>query len=199
MFVRALAASALLLVNVLLVMVIYLVMSLPPAAAQFGGGLQGLTAAPDRIVHALGERSTEIVRDLTDRLDPAHPPRQPLKQDVEFNAWTRVPVGAAVATSASNQLTLVEVRRRGGDASGELTHYAVVRQRVGTPQVTTILGIPIRLGNGDTTHVLYKGESFQLGEAYYKVNWVSVDPAEVAVAEYRRRQDVPATLKFAIP
>lgn len=202
MLIRSLAASALILVNALLIMLILVVMSLPPAVAQISGrlqGLQGITAAPDRLANALGGRSAEILQDLTDKLDPSHPPRYPLSQDVEFNAWSRVAVGGIVATSAQNQLTLVEIRRRPDAASGNFALYAVVQQRLGTPRVTALFGIPIRTDAGETNRVLFKGESFQLGDAYYKVNWVSVEPAEIAVAEYRRRQDVPAALKFVLP
>jgi hypothetical protein len=197
MVVRVLAAIALTLVNVLLVMLIILVTSLPPAAAQLSGGLQGLTAAPDRLAHALGVRSADVLQELTDLVDPAHPPRQPLSHDVEFGAWTRVSVGGVVAASEKHQLTLAEVRRR-ADAAGDYASYAVVRQRLDTPRVTRIFDIPIRVDTGEVSHVIYKGESFRVGDAIYKVNWVSQDPAEIAVAQYRQPRNAPATLKITL-
>jgi hypothetical protein len=199
MVIRSLAAVSLALVNVLLLVLIILVLSLLPTATQLGGGLQGLTSTPDRLAHALGTRSAELLQEVSDLLDPTHPPRQPLAQDVEFSAWNRVAVGDVVAASGTHQLTLGEVRRRADAASGDHAAYAIVRQRLETPRVTRIFDIPIRVDTGEMSYILYKGESFQVGEAFYKVNWVSPDPGEIAIAQYRRRQDVPTTLKFALP
>jgi hypothetical protein len=198
-FIRVLAGLALVLVNVLLVMIVMLVLSLPPAVAQLGGGLQGLTGSPERLAHAFAARSAELVQEFTDVLDPTHPPRQPLAQDVEFIGWTRVGVGGVVATSGQNQLTLAEVRRRPDASSADHAAFAVIRQSAGNPRITTIFGVPIQWSGRDSSQSLFKGESFQVGDTFYKVNWVSAEPAEIAVAQYRRRSDVPSALKFVAP
>jgi hypothetical protein len=199
MVIRSLAAVALSLVIVLLLVLIALAAYLLPTAAQVGGGIQGLTSAPDRLTHGLGVRSAELLQDVADLVDPAHPPRQALRHDVEFDAWNRIPVGGVVATSGMHHVTLVEVRRREDATSGDYVSYAVVRQRMDAPRVIRIFDAPIRVERGEVSHVLFKGESFQVGEAAYKVNWVSRETGEIAVAQYRRRQDVPGALKFVLP
>ncbi len=199
MLVRWLAATALALVNILLLMLIILVASLPSPVGGLAGGLQGLTAARDRFAHNVSARSAELRQELADRFDASHPPRHPIDYDVEFNAWTRVGTGGIVATSPQSQLVLVDVRRREDAATREQAHYAVVRQQLATARVTTVFGVPVRTETGEVDRFLYQGESFQLGDAFYKVNWVNPDSSEIAVAQYRRREDVPATLKFTAP
>ena len=47
------------------------------------------------------------------------------------------------------------------------------------------------------TDYLYKAESFRVGAAYYKVNWIAVAPPEIAVARYRYA-DSNGALKIAL-
>ncbi len=199
MLVRWLAATALALVNVLLFMLIILAASLPSPLGGLAGGLRGLTAAPDRLAHSLSARSAELRQELADRFDPAHPPRHAMSYDVESSAWLRVGMGGIVATSPRSQLTLVDVRPREDATAREQAYYAVLRQQLAAPQVTMLFGVPVRTDTGEVDRVLYQGESFQMGDVAYKVNWVGHDPSEIAVGQYRRHEDVPATLKFTAP
>ncbi len=197
--VRWLAASALAMVNILLFMLILFVASLTAPMGQFAGGLQGLAAAPDRLASTIATRSNELRQEIVDRLDPAHPPRYPIAYDVEFSALARVGIGDVVAASPQTQRVLVDVRRRADATTREQATYAVIRQRLIQPRVTTLFGVPIRADNGEVERVLYQGESFVIGDAAYKVNWVSQGPSEIAIAQYRRPEERPATVKFTAP
>ena len=197
--VRWLAALALVMINILLFMLILLVAALPSPMSQLGSGLQGLAATPDRLAQTITAGSAALRQELVDRLDPSHPPRHPIAYDVEFSNWSRVGIGGAVVASSQNQLTLVDVRRRADAVGREQSYYAVVRQQQSEVRVTTLFGIPLHRESGQVERVLYQGESFVVGDAAYKVNWVGNDPGEIAVAQYRRREDVPATLKFTTP
>ncbi len=82
-------------------------------------------------------------------------------------------------------MTLVDIRSRSDAVSPNEADFAVVESALITPRETRVLGLPVFRDDGRRLHYLYKGESFRLGDAYYKVNWVSAEPPELAVAQYR--------------
>jgi hypothetical protein len=43
---------------------------------------------------------------------------------------------------------------------------------------------------------VYKGESFRIGRAIYRVNWISQEDTSLAAGVYRRPDAVSASLKF---
>jgi hypothetical protein len=47
-------------------------------------------------------------------------------------------------------------------------------------------------------YYLYKGETFRVGRKLYKVNWVSLERNQVAIATYRDPDRVTAPLKFEL-
>ncbi len=150
------------------------------------------------VVERAGEGVRSTTRDVLDRFDPAHPPRQALALDTEFDALRVVRVGDEVGRTEEYVLTLREIRRRGGADSPDVAQYAVVHREYVTPKKTTVFGVTVRVDRGEADYYLYKGESFRLGDEFYKVNWVSIDDQAMAVARYRHADTLTAPLKFQV-
>ena len=189
---RALAALAMLLLVALLVVILLAAISLFGVAGQVGSGFGGLGG----VVERAGAGVTRVTQGLADGLDPAHPPREALVKDTEFDELTRLNVGTALGKSSDYVFTIAEIKRRDGAASADEGQYAVVKRRYETARETRVLGLVVRTDRGEAEYYLYKGESFRLGRAYYKVNWVSLDRQQVAVARYRDVDGVRAPLKL---
>ena len=131
-----------------------------------------------------------------DLLDPRHPPREPLRLDTELDALTVVGVSSPVGVTAGSQVTLASVVKRADALDAATAQYAVVRRTFLEPQARRILGLPLGTDRGEQEHYLYQGQSFRLGPHYYKVNWVSLDRQQVAIARYRSADGVIGRLAF---
>lgn len=166
-----------------------------------GVGGRATTGVGDRLVEALGRgagavsQAVEGVRDLG---DPAHPPRQALAQDAEFNELMRLDVGSPLADAGERTLVVAAVQRREGAESADAAVYATIHSELRTPRETLVLGIVVRTSRDPQDYYLYKGESFRVGRRLYKVNWVSLDRQQIAIAAYRDPDRVTAPLKFEI-
>jgi hypothetical protein len=93
-------------------------------------------------------------------------------------------------------LTLQTIRRREGSDSPETALYAVVHAELRQPRETRILGQLVRADRDAHDHVVYKGESFRIGQTLYRVNWISQEEGSLAAGAYRRPDTVTAPLKF---
>lgn len=154
---------------------------------QLGGGLESAATVLGRAIQS-----------TADRLDPAHPPRDPLVQDTEFSELRRVSAGQELGRAGGYVLTLTAIRKRAGASTADEAQYAVILRRLETPREQRVLGITVRQDWDEAEYVLYKGESFRLGRAYYKVNWLSVEQQDLAIGRYRTPDTVTAPLKIEL-
>jgi len=178
---RILGALALLLAVALLALLVLF-------AANFAGVGRAGEDFSNRARGAIESTSAVVqrtVQGVTDRFDPAHPPRDTLAYDAEFAELLLVPSGGVIAEGPAHALILVDGRLRPDAATPNEADLAIVESRLITPRETVVLGITVRRDEERSTHYLYKGESFRVGGVYYKVNWVSASPPEIAVARYR--------------
>ena len=60
-----------------------------------------------------------------------------------------------------------------------------------------VLGQLLRSDADPHEYVLYKGETFRIGSALYRVNWVSSESSALAAGVYRQPDAVRASFKFA--
>jgi hypothetical protein len=184
-----------LLALLMLIALLALMLVLASNIAGMGSVGDNLTGRARGYIDSAAELLQRAARDVGDRFDPSHPPRNPMAHDTEFVALTRVPVGGVIGRTATRSVTLVEVRQQPTPPGPDAAEYAVLESALLTSRATSILGVSVLRNDERATHFVYKGESFRLGAAYYRVNWVSVGSNEVAVAQYRAL-DPNAALKF---
>jgi hypothetical protein len=167
-------------------------------------GVTSLAAGPWRplgdqvssIVERTGQAAAASSLAVRDAFDPTHPPRDALRQDTEFDALRIIGVGEALEGSDQSRLELVRITKRADARDPTAAQYAVLRRALVTPQPRRVVGVPLGEDRGEQEHYLYQGQSFRLGSHYYKVNWVSVDRQQVAVARYRSADGVIGSLVF---
>jgi hypothetical protein len=163
--------------------------------SRAGAGLSDqVSGALTRGAGALAN-AVQVVRDAT---DASHPPRQTLAQDTEFEELIRVDVGFSLPAPETRTLVFSGVQRRDGAESPDAAVYAVVHSELKAPRETRVLGIVVRTDRDPRDYYLYKGESFRIGRRLYKVNWVSLDRRQMAVAAYRDPDRVTGPLKFEL-
>ena len=172
-------------------------------------GLMGLVGVGGRPTAGVGDRIgaaleggagavARAVQTVRDAADPAHPPRGTLAQDTEFDELLRLDVGATIAGSQTRTLTITAIQRRQDAENPDQGVYAVVHSELIVPRETRVLGLLVRTDRDPRDEYLYKGESFRVGRRLYKVNWVSLDRQQVAVAAYRDPDRATAPLKFQV-
>ena len=159
------------------------------ATSGFGDRIGG---AIERGANAFGT----AVQTVRDAADPAHPPRQALAQDAEFEELIRLDVGSSLAGSNKRTLVVTGIHRREQADNPDATSYATVHTELNEPQENRVLGVVVGTTRDPRDFYLYKGESFRLGRRLYKVNWVSPERQQIAVAAYRDPDRVIAPLKF---
>ncbi|HZR98700.1 MAG TPA: hypothetical protein VFE37_08340 [Chloroflexota bacterium] len=133
---------------------------------------------------------------VRDAFDPAHPPRESLRQDTEFDALQVLGVGEPLGATDQSRVELVRIAKRPDARDAATAQYAVVQRALVVPQARRVLGVPLGEERGEQEHYLYQGQTFRLGSHYYKVNWVSVDRQQVAIARYRSADGVIGSLVF---
>ncbi|MHB1132673.1 MAG: hypothetical protein ACYC4L_09840 [Chloroflexota bacterium] len=173
---------------------LFVVVSLLGSGERLGGALGDL----GEVAGAAAERARDQAQGLRDQFDPAHPPREALALDPEFAELRRLPLGGEVAAGAEYRLALRAIERRGDAAAPAQAQYAVVQRQFITPREQRVLGVVVGVDRGEADYYLYQGESFRVGRAYYKVNWVSTEQQEMAILRYRSADGLTAPLKFEI-
>jgi hypothetical protein len=93
-------------------------------------------------------------------------------------------------------LTVQAMRRREFAESPDTSLYAVVHAELRQPRETRVFGQVVRSESDPHDHVVYKGETFRIGGALYRVNWISQEENTIAIARYRHPDVVSAPLKF---
>lgn len=195
---RLLAALALLLTIALLAGGLIVLLSLLRASNPLTTSVEGLRRGAEETITSLRDSAGRAAEPLADRLDPTHPPRASLDKDPEFAALWPVRAAESVVPAATYQLTLREVRKRPDAANADEGVFAVIHGELVVPRDARVLGVTVRTDRAEADFYLYKGESFRLGYQYYKVNWLSWEQQEIAIAQYREPDRVQPPLKFTL-
>ncbi len=164
-----------------------------------GGG--ATASVGNRIGAALGDGASTVgraVQSVRDVADPAHPPRDALAQDTEFDELVRLDVGAQIGGSQTRTLTIASIQRRQEAVHPDQSAYAVIHSELIVPRETRVMGLLVRSTREPRDDYLYKGETFRVGRRLYKVNWVSFERQQVAVAAYRDADRATAPAKFEV-
>src|SRR6266849_10070393 len=163
------------------VLMLFAVLSLVNAPGQLAGGvstgLGGVASEASRAVSGAQQA-------LQNATDPTHPPAG-LIYDNEFSALPVWHVGEGLPGGSQYVLTLQTIKRRAGADSPDTALYAVIHAELRQPRETRILGQLLRSDSDPHDHAVYKGETFRLGRALYRVNWISQEDGALAVATYR--------------
>jgi hypothetical protein len=167
------------------VLVLFALFSAINMPAQAAGGLQA--------------RLSALGQSLQAAADPTHPPAG-LSYDAEYAALTVLGVGEALPGGTAYQLTVLDVKKRSdGAPSPDTAQYAVIRAVLRQPRETRLFGQVVRSDNDQHDVAVYKGETFRVGRALYRVNWISDAERRMAIATYRHPDDISAPLKFDYP
>jgi hypothetical protein len=171
---------------------LFAVAALVNAPGQLAGGvttgLSGITSEASRAVSGAQQA-------LQNATDPNHPPTG-LIYDNEFSALPVWRVGEGLPGGTQYVLTLQAVKRREGADSPDIALYAVIHAELRQPRETRILGQLLRADADPHDYVIYKGETFRLSRALYRVNWISQEENALAAGRYRNPDAVSAPLKF---
>jgi hypothetical protein len=174
------------------VLMLFAVLSLVNAPGQLAGGvttgLGGVASEASRAVSGAQQA-------LQSATDPNHPPTG-LTYDNEFSALPVWHVGDGLPGGSQYVLTLQAIRRRAGADSPDTALYAVVHAQLRQPRETRILGQLVRSDADPHDYVIYKGETFRIGRALYRVNWISEEDAAAAAGVLRHPDAATAPLKF---
>lgn len=173
-------------------LLMWTVASLASLPSQVAGGVgsqvSGAAAEAARAV----DRASRAVRDAT---DPARPPTG-LDYDTPFVALRVLSVGDQLVGGGEYVLTVKEVRRRDDGERTETSLYAVIHAELRQPRETRVLGQVVRTDRDERDHPVYTGESFRIGRASYRVNWVSREQNQMAIGTYRYADAATGPLKF---
>ncbi len=176
------------------VLMLFAVLSLVNAPGQLAGGvstgLGGVASEASRAVSGAQQA-------LQNATDPNHPPTG-LTYDNEFSALPVWHVGDGLPGGTQYVLSLQTIRRRAGADSPDTALYAVIHAELRQPRETRILGQLVRSDADAHDYVIYKGETFRIGRALYRVNWISQDENTLAAGRYRNPDAVSASLKFDV-
>jgi hypothetical protein len=174
------------------VLMLFAVLSLVNAPGQLAGGvttgLGGVASEASRAVSGAQQA-------LQNATDPNHPPTG-LTYDNEFSALPVWHVGDGLPGGSQYVLTLQAIRRRAGADSPDTALYAVVHAQLRQPRETRILGQLVRSDADPHDYLIYKGETFRIGRALYRVNWISEEDAAAAAGVLRHPDAATAPLKF---
>ena len=92
--------------------------------------------------------------------------------------------------------TLQSIKRREGANSPDTSLYAVIHAELRKPRETRLLGQVVRSDSDPHDYVLYKGETWRISNALYRVNWISQDEDALAAGVFRNPDNVTAPFKF---
>ena len=146
----------------------------------------------------VGRAAGGAVQSAADLLDPAHPPRETLDYDTELASLEVFEARERLGETTNMVLTLREVKRRPQASGPRLGLYAVIQQAYRTPREQRVLGLVVGTDTGEAEHYVYAGESFRVGRTLYKVNWISFDEQQIALATHRQVDTFGGALKFEV-
>jgi hypothetical protein len=170
------------------VLVLFAVASLVSVPGQVAGGLGGVTSEASRAV-------SNAQQALQNATDPNRPPTG-LTYDNEFIALQVLRVGEAVPGGTEYKISVQGIRRRDGATSADTAQYALIHAELRQPRETRLFGQLIRSDPDAHEYVVYKGETFRVGRAVFRVNWISQDEDVLAIGVFRRPDMATSPLKF---
>ena len=159
--------------------------------------LASLTSVPSQVGGVASQASRALssaqqaVQNVT---DPNHPPTG-LSYDTEFTAFDTWRVGDGLPGGTDYVLTVKSIERRAGD-SPDTALYVVVHAELRQPHETRILGQLVRSDSDPHDYVVYKGETFRISHAVYRVNWISQDASSLAAGVLRNPDTMTQPPKF---
>ena len=174
------------------VLMLFAVMAVLNTPAQLAGGVGAqLSGASDQASRAVSG-AQQALQNVT---DPNRPPSG-LSYDTEYTSLLTWRVGERLPDGAQYVLSVQSIRRRDGTDSPDTGLYAIVHAELRQPRETRLLGQLLRTDSDAHEHVVYKGESFRIGRAWYRVNWISQEASAMAAGVYRHPDAVSSPLKF---
>jgi hypothetical protein len=132
---------------------------------------------------------------LQNATDPTHPPTG-LTYDNEFSLLQVWHVGDGLPGGNEYVLTLQSIKRREGANLPETALYAVIHAELRQPRETRLFGQVVRSDSDPHDIVVYKGETFRISNALYRVNWISQNENAMAAGVFRNPDSVTAPLQF---
>jgi len=177
------------------VLVLFAVASLVNVPGQVAGGvgsqLGGVAAQAGRAVSG----AQQAVQNAT---DPNHPPTG-LIYDTEFSSLQIWHPGDGLPGGTDYVLTIQSIRRRDAADSSDTALFAIVHAQLRQPRETRLFGQVIRSDTDPHDYAVYKGETFRIGHAVYRVNWISQDENGLAAGVVRHPDSVTSALKLDYP
>jgi hypothetical protein len=167
-----------------------------------------LVNAPGQVAGSVGSRLSGVASEASravsgaqqafqNATDPNHPPTG-LIYDNEFSALPVWHQGEGLPGGSQYVLTLQEIKRRDGADSPDTALYAVIHAELRRPRETRVLGQLLRSDADPHNYVVYKGETFRVSRALYRVNWISQEENALAAGRYKNPDAVSAPLKFDV-
>jgi hypothetical protein len=145
---------------------------------------------------AVARDAASAAQSVSDATDPFHPPRYPIKQDPQFDDLTVLAAGSPLGDSRLYHFDVAAIEQRPEATEPSQNVYARIHRQLIVPQVTKVLGITVRTSDDAKDYALYPGQEFSLAGHTYKVNWLSVETQQVALARFRRSEDAGGPLVF---
>jgi hypothetical protein len=170
------------------VVMLFAVASLVNVPGQVGGQLGDVAGQASRAVGSAGQTIQRIA-------DP-NPPPLGLVHDTEFSSLHVWRINDRLPDGTDYVLSVREIRRRDGAESADAALLAVVHAELRQPRETRVFGQVVRTDADPHDHVIYKGETFRIGRALYRVNWISQQEAAVAAGTLRNPDRASAPLRF---
>lgn len=193
--IRGLTLVLLVAILAAVLMLLFTVASLVNVPGQVAGGLGSRLGGVAETSARAVARAQQAIQDAT---DPQHPPTG-LTYDTEFSSLLVVHTSEHLPGGTDYVLSLSGLTRRPNASSADVAQYATIRAELRQPRETRLLGQLIRSDSDPHDYAVYKGESFRIGRAVYRVNWVSESEASMAIATYRTPDTISAPLKFDYP
>jgi hypothetical protein len=173
-------------------LVLFAVASLVNVPGQVAGGvgsqLGGVAAQASRGISGAQQA-------LQNATDPNHPPAG-LTYDTEFSSLLTWHAGEGLPGGAEHVLTIQSIKRRDGADSADTALYVVIHAQLRQPRETRLFGQVVRSDADPHDYAVYKGETFRIGRALYRVNWISQDEGALAAGVVRHPDAITAPLKF---
>lgn len=147
--------------------------------------LGDITGAASSITSSAGQAIDSVAESARGRLDPTRPPRGLTATDATIDEFRRVGVGEELASADGRVLTLLSIEKRTDSTTPITAQYAVVEERLRVPTERRILGVVVSTDDEREEHILYRGQTFQAGTRFLRVNWISFDEKAVGLVRLR--------------
>lgn len=192
---RVLAGLAMVVIILMLAGLLLVIVGL---SSSLGATNASLSSASNAIQQASSAIQGPL-QELISQVQPDRPPPSAVSAAPEFADFKRIAVGAPIGQSARYTLTVSRTVKRDGGADPNQAQYVVVHRKLLTPSPRMVGPVQVGVDYDEADFSLYKGESFQLGQDIYQVNWVSLEDNAIGLVRFRHPDTVTGALKFQIP